>query len=113
MTFASKFLAVALTAGIMSSPPPPAHADFIFNICPGAQAGVVEGTPTSCGFANNVAAIYWASGGATVLRDVYSPATGQFYTMTCFGSYLATFFGGGRRMTTRCVGGDDAEVVVW
>jgi len=71
---------------------------------PGATAscgsGVGAGPNTSCAFAMNVASAYYDSGGQTTL-DVYSPTTGETYTMTCTpGS------------PTICRGGNDASVYV-
>lgn len=63
-------------------------------------SGVGAGPNTSCAFAQNVANAYYDSGGQTSL-DVYSPTTGQTYTMTCTpGS------------PTVCRGGNDASVYV-
>jgi hypothetical protein len=44
-----------------------------------------DGT-ASCAFAGNVAQAYWDSGGAATLYDVYSPVTGLYYDLDCWGS---------------------------
>lgn len=63
-------------------------------------SGIGAGANTSCAFAQNVANAYYDSGGQTTL-DVYSPTTGQTYTMTCTpGS------------PTICRGGNNASVYV-
>ena len=43
----------------------------------------------------------------------YSPVTGEGYEMTCVGRYPAYFSDGSTMISTRCYGGDNAEVVVW
>jgi hypothetical protein len=64
-------------------------------------SGVGAGPNTSCAFAQEVASAYYQSGGQTTLPDVYSPTTGDYYTMTCTpGS------------PTICRGGNDASVYI-
>lgn len=91
-------------------PPAPGGTD-IFNICPDGHEGVVGGH-TSCAFAANVRQIFYASGMSTNFT-AYSPVTGDGYEMTCVGRYTAYFNDGSTRISTRCYGGDNAEVVVW
>jgi hypothetical protein len=59
--------------------------------------GVTAGANTSCAFAQNVAAD-WPNTG-----NVYSPATGQSYDMTCAGP-------GTYEYTVTCTGGNNAFV---
>jgi hypothetical protein len=88
---------------------PTAHAD-VFDVCPGGHAGVVGGH-TSCTFANIVSQVYFATRSSQFVA--YSPVTNQSYVMTCVGSYPAYFTDGSERISTRCYGGDGAEVVLW
>jgi|SRR5450631_3667838 hypothetical protein len=46
-------------------------------------ANVSAGSNTTCPFALNVAAEYLSQGGGTISIVVYSPVTGQNYTMNC------------------------------
>ncbi|WP_459965760.1 hypothetical protein [Mycobacterium avium] len=43
----------------------------------------------------------------------YSPVTGNGYQITCVGRYPAYFTDGSTKISTRCYGGDNAEVVIW
>lgn len=63
-------------------------------------SGVQVGPNTSCAFAMNVAGEYGSNPGASSI-NAYSPATGQYYTMSC-GSW-----GGGGIV---CRGGNGAAV---
>ncbi len=63
--------------------------------------GVGVNSVTTCPFGLNVRDAYLQSGGAGVLYDVYSPATGAYYTMTCTGYD-----------PVRCAGGNNAEVFI-
>jgi len=49
------------------------------------------------------------------LNDVvaYSPVTGERYEMSCEAGYPAHFSNGAVVNSTRCFGGDNAEVVIW
>jgi hypothetical protein len=87
----------------------PAQAD-VFTMCPSGHAGVVGGH-TSCGFAENVARVFWASGSSEFVA--YSPVTGERYDMSCAGLYSAYFVSGQVLTSTRCYAGDNAEVVIW
>lgn len=91
-------------------PPAPGGTD-IFTICPDGHEGVVGGH-TSCAFASNVRQIFYASGMSNNFT-AYSPVTGYGYEMTCVGRYTAYFNDGSTRISTRCDGGDNAEVVIW
>ena len=88
----------------------PAHAD-VFTMCPSGHEGVVGGH-TTCAFADNVQRGFYASG---MTNDfiAYSPITGERYEITCMGRYPAIFGTGETLISTRCYGGDGAEVVIW
>ncbi|UXA04433.1 hypothetical protein KXD96_15500 [Mycobacterium sp. SMC-2] len=90
--------------------PPPGGTD-IFTICPDGHEGVVGGH-TSCAFAENVRRTFYNSGMANTFT-AYSPVTGDAYEMTCAGRYPAYFTDGTTKVSTRCYGGDNAEVVIW
>jgi hypothetical protein len=62
--------------------------------------GVFAGANTSCPFARNVRDGYFAVPGDSVEIDVFSPVTGQTYTMSCVRT--------GDRVT--CRGGNNAVV---
>lgn len=55
--------------------------------------GVYASGSASCGFSLNIASAYRASP-ATTLYDIYSPATGLEYTVTCSGGSVVTCTGG-------------------
>lgn len=91
--------------------PPPARGTDVFSICPDGHEGVVGGH-TSCAFAASVRQSFYASGMPTTVF-AYSPVTGDAYEMTCVGRYPAYFSDGSTKISTRCYGGDNAEVVIW
>jgi hypothetical protein len=101
--------------------PAPSHSDSgplalppntdVFNICPDGHEGVVGGH-TSCAFAANVRQIFYATGMSNNFT-AFSPVTGDGYEMTCVGRYPAYFSDGSTKISTRCYGGDNAEVVIW
>ncbi|EFG73638.1 hypothetical protein HMPREF0591_6455 [Mycobacterium parascrofulaceum ATCC BAA-614] len=91
--------------------PPPANGTDVFTICPDGHEGVVGGH-TSCEFASSVRQSFYASGMSTTVF-AYSPVTGDGYEMTCVGRYPAYFSDGSTKISTRCYGGDNAEVVIW
>lgn len=108
------------TVTVEAAPPAPRHNDSlvppaagttVFTICPDGHEGVV-GDHTSCAFAQNVRRTFYSSGMATTFT-AYSPVTGDAYEMTCAGRYPAYFDDGSTKISTRCYGGDNAEVVVW
>ena len=66
---------------------------------------------TSCQFAMNVRKSYLSQGGPEVFA--YSPVTGQSYDMECIAGYTAHLSTGRTVDAVRCVGGDDAVVVLW
>ncbi len=100
-------LGVVIAGGLSTAP---AHAD-VFDMCPDGQEGVVGGH-TTCDFADNVRGAFYASGR---LNDfvAYSPVTGERYEMSCEAGYSAHFSNGAVVNSTRCFGGDNAEVVIW
>jgi hypothetical protein len=102
---ATAIAAVALTLA------PPVHADFVFMTCPSGRAGVIVGTPTTCAFADNVRIAWFGQSGNPVIA--YSPVTDQTYSMFCVGHTTVTFTDGHMADAVQCVGGNDAEVVVW
>lgn len=89
--------------------PVPAHADGLFIECPSGRDGIASPV-TSCPFADNVRRAYFAQEGNVVVA--YSPVTDQDYEMTCFPS-TANFTNGLKVDAVECVGGNDADVVVW
>lgn len=91
--------------------PPPAAGRGVFTICPDGHEGVVGGH-TTCAFAANVRQIFYATGMSSSFT-AYSPVTGEGYQMTCVGRYPAYFSDGSTVISTRCYGGDNAEVVIW
>lgn len=101
----------APTVTVQVAPPPASGNTDIFNICPDGHEGVVGGH-TSCAFAANVRQIFYASGMSNNFT-AFSPVTGDGYEMTCVGRYTAYFNDGSMKVSTRCYGGDNAEVVIW
>jgi len=93
------------------SAPPARGGTDVFIICPDGHEGVVGGR-TSCEFAANVRRIFYASGMSNNFT-AYSPVTGAAYEMMCVGRYPAYFKDGSTKVSTRCYGGDNAEVVIW
>lgn len=93
------------------APVPPAAAENVFIVCPDGHEGVVGGH-TSCAFAENVQRSFYAAGRPDSIV-AYSPVTGERYEMSCESGYAAHFFDGVTRISTRCTGGNNAEVVIW
>ena len=60
--------------------------------------GIAVGPNTTCSFARNVRDAYRESGGSSTI-EVYSPVTGETYTMSCTAG-----------VTTVCSGGNNATV---
>lgn len=95
----------------VAAPPvaaPPEHGAFL--VCPDGHSGVATGV-TSCQFAMNVRDSYLSQGGPEVIA--YSPVTGQSYDMECVAGYTAHLNTGRTVDAVRCVGGNDAVVVLW
>ena len=109
------------TVTVEAAPPPPRRSDSValppsggtdvFIICPDGHEGVVGGH-TACAFAENVRQIFYATGMSNSFT-AFSPVTGDGYQMTCVGRYPAYFTDGSTKVSTRCYGGDNAEVVIW
>lgn len=76
----------------------------------GGGAGVAT-TVTSCDFARNVRAAYFSQPGPVV--TAYSPAMERYYNMQCQAGFTASFADGTVVNSARCVGGNNAVVVVW
>jgi hypothetical protein len=111
---------VTVTESAAAPAPPPAQAPApapgaagsnVFIVCPDGHEGVVGGH-TSCAFAENVERVFAAAGRPDSVV-AYSPVTGERYEMSCESGYVAHFFDGASRTSTRCTGGEDAEVVLW
>ncbi|ODR07300.1 hypothetical protein BHQ21_09610 [Mycobacterium sherrisii] len=92
-------------------PPPPDTGRDVFTICPDGNEGVVGGR-TTCAFAANVRRTFYATGMSNNFT-AFSPVTGVGYEMTCVGRYPAYFSDGSTKISTRCYGGDNAQVVIW
>ena len=90
--------------------PPHAHA-ATFSACPSGRDGVIDGTPTSCAFADNVRIAWFGQPGNPV--PAYSPVTNAYYSMTCVAHTTVNFIDGHSADAVLCVGGNDATVVVW
>ena len=100
-----------VTVTAQAAPPPASSNRDVFSICPDGREGVVGGR-TTCAFAANVRQMFYASGMSNDIT-AYSPVTGEAYEMTCVGGYSAYFSDGSTKVSTRCYGGDNAEVVIW
>lgn len=96
-----------MAGGIAFSAPASAEE---FEMCPDGHEGVAEGR-TTCAFADNVRSAYQNEPGP--LYHAYSPVTGEMYVMQCQGGFTANLIGGARVDSVRCVGGDDAVVILW
>jgi hypothetical protein len=98
----------------------PAHAySELFVPCPATFSGGgypsasgIASTVTSCPFAENVRYNYIVSGGMSVI-NAYSPAMGEVYTMQCGTGFTAHLSNGMTVNSVRCVGGNDAVVVLY
>ncbi|CAM2994899.1 hypothetical protein MYSI104531_12550 [Mycobacterium simiae] len=66
---------------------------------------------TSCEFALNVHKSYLSQGGTTVVA--YSPVTGDSYVMECHGGITSHLNNGLTVDSVRCVGGNNAVVILW
>ncbi|MDI3312958.1 MAG: hypothetical protein QJR12_01335 [Mycobacterium sp.] len=99
-----------VTVGLSPALAPPAKAD-VFVPCPDGLEGVVGGH-TTCEFAENVRAAFFACGGCHHF-PAYSPVTGELYEMDCEGLYRAYMADGEVLTSTHCYAGENAEVVIW
>ena len=100
--------AIAATIGIAA--PAQAYVDESFIVCPSGRSGVATSV-TSCAFADNVRYSYLTQPGQVV--TAYSPVTGQYYTMQCGEGFRAYLNNGTTVRSARCVGGNNAVVVIW
>lgn len=87
---------------------PQAHA-YLFAVCPSGLSGIAT-TVTSCPFADNVRAAFFASPSTRI--TAYSPVTGGVYYMSCYPNMTVTL-NTGTRLAVECDGGNDAVVVFW
>ena len=100
----------ALSIGLVAAPVASAYVDESFIMCPSGRSGVATAV-TSCPFADNVRYSYLTQSGSVV--RTYSPVTGQSYVMQCGEGFQAYFSNGATVRSARCVGGNNAVVVVW
>lgn len=80
-----------------ASPPSTTQAPLVQPVAPQGTpcgANVSAGANTSCSFALNVADAYLSQGGGTQSVVVYSPVTGQNYTMNCVSGVPVVCSGG-------------------
>ncbi len=110
-----KIAAIAAAVGAFSTGtamllPVSAYADEVFAVCPGGHAGIAT-TVTSCPFAQNVRSAYLNQVGPVVVA--YSPVTGMSYTMQCQPGFVASLNNGSTVNAVRCVGGDNAVVILF
>jgi hypothetical protein len=73
----------AVAVGITVIAAPAAVADTYCGKSSRGTSVYAGNSDTSCGFAMNTAEAYHAYGNGSHPFDVYSPATGQTYSMTC------------------------------
>jgi len=102
--------AAATATGALLFGAAPAQADDGFIMCPSGRDGVATAV-TSCPFADDVRFSYFTQDGQVV--TAYSPVTGEYYEMQCAGGFYAHFITGMTVRSVRCVGGDNAVVVIW
>lgn len=104
-------LAVPVATGMLGlcAAAPAQATDFIG--CPSGHSGVAT-TVTSCEFAESVRGAYLASGGSSYIT-AYSPVTGQYYDMQCEPGFIAHLNYGATVPSVRCVGGNNAVVIVY
>jgi len=95
----------------------PARADtWTFDICPDQHEGVVEGSDTTCAFAENVHNAWYAAGQpvGSPFGPVWSPVTNRTYTLECNGEEPLTGVTPGG-LSTRCEDIPDTgvRIVLW
>jgi hypothetical protein len=73
----------ALAVGLAVTAAPPAVADTYCGTSSRGASVYAGNSGTSCQFAMNTAEAYHLYGKGSEPFDVYSPITGQTYTMTC------------------------------
>jgi hypothetical protein len=101
-------IGAALAAGALVGPGT-ANAE-VFDICPSQHTGVIDGTPTSCPFADNIRSAWYAHSGVNPFI-AYSPVTGQAYAVACTASVENV--SGVTINGWNCFGGIGAEAVIW
>ena len=87
-----------------------ARADDMFTVCPDGHSGVAT-VVTSCPFAMNVRRSYLNQYGPVVVA--YSPVTGLSYNMQCQPGFVAILSNGLTLDSVRCVGGNNAVVILF
>jgi hypothetical protein len=97
----------ALPPPLTVTAPPP---NVTFLVCPDGHTGVATSV-TSCEFALNVHRSYLSQGSTTVIA--YSPVTGDSYAMECHGGFTSRLNNGTTIDSVRCVGGNNAVVILW
>jgi hypothetical protein len=97
----------ALPVSVTTSPMAQAE---VFIMCPSGHDGVATDV-TSCEFADNVRRAWLTQYGPVVMA--YSPVTGNVYDMQCAGGFTAHMNNGMVVDAVRCVGGNNAVVVLW
>ena len=103
--------AVAVAAAVSLAPSASAYTgNEAFLVCPSGRSGVATSV-TSCAFADNVRHSYLTQHGQVV--TAYSPVTGHSYTMQCAEGFVASLNNGSVVRSARCVGGNNAVVVIW
>jgi hypothetical protein len=107
----SGIAAISAAIGIAAFPAGSAHAyvDEEFLACPDGHSGIAT-TVTSCPFAENVRVAWYTQSGQVV--EAYSPVTNMFYDMQCADGFIAHLNTGRTVPSVRCVGGNDAVVVL-
>ena len=101
---AATVLPIAVAAPAQATP-----ADY-FIACPSGHSGVAT-TVTSCAFAENVRYSYLGQYGQVI--TAYSPVTGMYYNMQCAPGFIAHLNYGPTVPSVRCVGGNNAVVIVF
>lgn len=89
---------------------PTGRADQSFTACPPGRDGVATSV-TSGEFADNVRRAYLDQDDQVVLA--YSPVTGDMYNMQCAAGFTAHMTNGLVIDAVRCVGGNNAVVILW
>jgi hypothetical protein len=84
--------------------------DEEFVVCPDGHSGIAT-TVTSCAFAHNVRMAHLNQYGPAVVA--YSPVTGMAYDMQCAPGFIAHLATGYTVPSVRCVGGNNAVVIVF
>ena len=109
-------IAAAISTGLAATgltlaaaPAQAAPVDY-FIACPSGHSGVAT-TVTSCAFAENVRYSYLQQYGQVI--TAYSPVTGMYYNMQCAPGFIAHLKYGPTVPSVRCVGGNNAVVIVF